>query len=435
MRILFFADNFPPETNAQASRVFERARYWVRWGHSVTVVTCAPNFPEGKLYPGYRNRWRQVEILEGIRVVRVKTFMAANRGTIRRMLDYLSFLPGALLAGAFEHAPDLVAATTPQMFAGLAALITARLRRRPFLLEVSDLWPESVLAVGAMSRRNLVVRILSRLTLLLYRSADRIVALTGSFADRICENGISRQKIDVILNGVDLEQFQPRSEDAALANELGIGSDRFVVGYIGTLGMAHGLENVLEAAPLLAHTSLLFLLVGAGAERERLIAAIAARRLSNVKFVPAQPKEAVPRYWSLCDAALVHLKPAPLFGTVVPSKLFEAMGMELPIVLVAPKGEASQIVLQEQVGIHVPAGDPGALASSLVFVMDRPELLEEMRHRSMEASARFSRERQARLFLESLDAACSGSAANSAPYLAGSQPGPTQRLAGNREQM
>ncbi len=103
MRILFFADNFPPETNAQASRVFERARYWIRWGHSVTVITCAPNFPEGKVYPGFENRWHQTEVMAGIRVVRVKTFMAANRGKLRRMADYLSFLPVAVWAGLFEQ--------------------------------------------------------------------------------------------------------------------------------------------------------------------------------------------------------------------------------------------------------------------------------------------------------------------------------------------
>jgi len=405
MRILFFADNFPPETNAQASRVFERARYWVRWGHNVTVITCAPNFPEGKLHPGFRNRWRQTEELAGIRVVRVKTFVAPNRGRFRRMLDYLSFLPTAVSSGLFEQAPDVVAATTPQPFAALAGLLVARLRHRPFLLEVADLWPESVLAVGAMHRPNFLVRGLAMLSSFLYRSADRIVVLTGAFREKIAGLRVSREKIDVILNGVDLEQFRPRPRDASLAGELGISPGRFVVGYIGTLGMAHGLEGVLLAAGRLAKTRILFLFVGSGAERDRLMASAAAKNLNNVIFLPAQPKEAMPSYWSLCDVALVHLKDAPLFETVIPSKLFEAMGMGLPVVLVAPAGEASKVVREEAVGLHLPSGNSGALAWTLASLAEDPHAIARMGHRSAAAAQRYSRERQASLYLESLESA------------------------------
>jgi colanic acid biosynthesis glycosyl transferase WcaI len=405
MRILFFADNFPPETNAQASRVFERARYWVRWGHDVTVITCAPNFPEGKLHPGFDNRWRQTEQVAGIRVVRVKTFIAANRGRVRRMADYLSFLPTAVAAGLFEKTPDVVAATTPQPFTAWAGLLIARLKWRPFLLEVADLWPESVLAVGAMSRPNPVTKGLVRLSEFLYRRADRIVVLTEAFVGKLVAMGAPQQKIDVVLNGVDLEQFSPRPRDAALASELGISPDRFVVGYIGTLGMAHGLENVLDAAERLQNTRILFLLVGSGAERERLMAIASARNLRNVLFVPGQPKEAVPRYWSLCQAALVHLKNAPLFETVIPSKLFEAMGMGLPIVLVAPNGEASKIVREEGEGVHVPSNNPGALALTLSSLADNPEALARMGRRSAAAAQRHSREQQARLYLAALEIA------------------------------
>ena len=405
MRILFFADNFPPETNAQASRVFERARYWVRWGHDVTVITCAPNFPEGELHPGFENRCRQIEEMAGIRVVRVKTFIAANRGKFRRMADYLSFLPTAAWAGLFEQAPDVVAATMPQPFAALAGLLVARLRRRPFLLEVADLWPESVLAVGAMERPNPVTRGLAGLSSFLYKSADRIVVLTEAFKGKLIGMGVPQERIDVVLNGVDLERFRPRPRDAALASELGISPDRFVVGYIGTLGMAHGLENVLDTAKRLANTRVLFLLVGSGAERERLTALASDRGLRNVLFVPAQPKAEVARYWSLCDAALVHLRDAPLFETVIPSKLFEAMGMGLPILLVAPSGEAGKIVREEGVGVHLPCNHPGALALTLSSLADNPNATARMARRSEAAAQRHSREQQARLYLASLESA------------------------------
>ena len=405
MRILFFADNFPPEMNAQASRVYERARYWTRWGHSVTVVTCAPNFPEGRLLAGYKNLWYQTEQISGIRIVRIKTYITANRGRFRRMADYLSFLPMAVLAAMREEVPDIVAATSPQMFAGMAGWIVAQLLRRPFLLEVSDLWPESVLAVGAMQKRNLVIRGLSRMASFLYNRADRIVVLTEAFRERIVSIGVPEKKIEVILNGVDLEQFRPRTRDVQLARQWGIQATDFVVGYIGTLGMAHGLENVLRAAEYLGGGRVRFLFVGPGAEREHLRAIAAEWGLKNVVFVPAQPKEQMPRYWSLCDVALVHLKDTPLFATVIPSKLFEAMGMGLPIVLVAPRGEASKIVLGKDVGIHVPAGDANALATALASFEKMGDGLKEIAGRSRSVAQNYSRERQAGLYLTSLERA------------------------------
>jgi colanic acid biosynthesis glycosyl transferase WcaI len=404
MQILFFADNFPPEKNAQASRVYERARYWVRWGHSVTVVTCAPNFPEGEVYTDYKNRWYQTEMMTGIRVVRVKTYITANRGRFRRMADYLSFLPTAVLAGIRERA-DVVAATSPHMFAGLAGCMVAFFLRRPFLLEVSDLWPESILAVGAMRRSNFVTRTLEKMAHLLYDRADRIVVLTESFQKKIAALGVQERNIDVVLNGVDLEQYSPRLRDENLARHHGIDPNDFVVGYIGTLGMAHGLENVLEAAAKLVGTRVRFLLVGPGADRERLLTLASQRGLQNVVFVPPQPKQEMPRYWSLCDIALVHLKDTLLFETVIPSKLFEAMGMGLPIVLSAPKGEASRIVLGEGVGWHVPAGDVNALAMLLTLLAMGHDDVKAMASRSRSAAFDHSRERQARLYIASLEEA------------------------------
>ena len=358
------------------------------------------------MYPGFENRWRQSEKMAGIRVVRVKTLIAANRGKFRRMADYLSFLPTSVWAGLFEETPDVVAATSPQMFAALAGWIVGLLRRRPFLLEVSDLWPESLLAVGAMQEPNLIIRGLATLACFLYDRADRIVVLTEAFRGKIADSGVPREKIDVVFNGVDLEMYRPRPRDAALARHWGISPCRFVVGYIGTLGMAHGLENVLDAAKRLARTPVLFLLVGSGAERERLLASAKERGLDNVLFVPAQPKQTMPSYWSLCDVALVHLKDTPLFETVIPSKLFEAMGMGLPILLAAPKGEASKIVLEEGVGVHLPAGSPDDLASSIECLMGSRKILGEMGVRSTLAAQRHSRERQARLYLTSLEGAC-----------------------------
>ncbi len=402
MKVLFLADNFPPERNAQASRVYERACYWVRWGHDVTVLTCAPNFPEGRVYPGYQNRWCQVETISGIRVVRVKTFISANEGKWRRILDFLSFMVMAVVAGLFERRPDVVAATSPQFFAAVGAWFLSRVKRVPFVMEVSDLWPASIIAVGAM-RPSLYLRWMERLELFLYSQAAAVVALTQSFKTDMVRRGVPPEKVAVVINGVDLSRYAPRERDVELAESAGIRPDEFVVGYIGTHGMAHALDNVLNTAELAHGTRLRFLFVGAGADRDRLVADAARRNLTNVTFVPPQPKEKMPAWWSVCDVALVHLKNSPVFETVIPSKIFEAMGMGLPIVLASPSGEASRMIESEKVGLWVPAENPGSLQDALLLLKDNPELTSQFAKRSLAAAPRYSREKQARNMIDAIE--------------------------------
>lgn len=403
MKILFFADNFPPERNAQASRVYERACYWVDWGHQVTVLTCAPNFPEGKVFPGYKNKWRQIEKMFGIRVVRLKTYIAPNTGRFRRILDFLSYMVAAFVAGLFEPRPDLVVATSPQFFGALGACVLAMLRRRPFVLELSDLWPESVVAVGVM-KPNIGLRLLVKAELWMYRRAVRIVALTKAFKLNLVGRGVEPSKIGVVINGVDLSRYGSRERDEDLAKTLGLKEGDFVVGYIGTLGLAHALESVLQAA-LDGDAQVRFLFVGPGAEREKLVARAKQMGLQNVIFVPAQPKETMPAYWSLCDVALVHLKDTPLFETVIPSKIFEAMGMGRPVLLAAPKGEASEILAESGAGLWVPPERPQELMEAVRLLKSHPTLYQRLAANSLGAAPRYSRERQAREMLAILEEA------------------------------
>ncbi|MGE5502828.1 MAG: glycosyltransferase [Actinomycetota bacterium] len=408
-RILFLSDNFPPEMNAAATRVYERACYWVRWDCEVTVLTCAPNFPEGKLFAGYENRWLQTETMNGIRVARVKTFIAANAGVMLRTLDFMSYMVSAVAAGLFQPKPDMVVATSPQFFAAVGGWLLARLRRVPFVFELSDLWPASIVAVGAM-RPSLPLRMVEKVELFLYRQASVVVALTNSFKANLVSRGIDPAKIQVVKNGVDLDRYHPQPRDEALAAEWDL-SGKFVAGYIGTHGMAHGLRNVLDAAQLLAgRDDIRFMLVGAGAERDGLIAEAKARGLTNVVFVPPQPKDKVPAFWSLCDVALVHLRDSPVFREVIPSKMFEAMGMGVPVLLVVPDGEARTILEDDQAGVWAPPENPQALADACRRLADDRAGLAEMAERSHAAAPRHTREAQAREMLAVLEAVRSGHA-------------------------
>jgi glycosyltransferase involved in cell wall biosynthesis len=404
MNILFLADNFPPERNAMAARVYERACYWVRWGHQVTVITCEPNFPEGKVFGGYTNKWHLVEEMSGIRVVRVKTYIAPNAGKYRRIVDALSYMVAAFAAGLFERRPDLIVATSPQFFGALGGCVLAAVRRVPFVLELSDLWPDSVVAVGAM-KRSFALHSLEKMELWMYRRAVRVVALTKAFRANLVRRGIDAGKVGVVINGVELSRYAPREKDRQLARRWGLEEQHFVVGYIGTHGMAHALDNVLDAAALDGDPDIRFLFVGGGAEQERLVAKAQRMGLRNVVFVPAQPKETMPSYWSLCDVALVHLKDTPLFGTVIPSKIFEAMGMGLPILLAAPKGEASEILEESGAGLWVAPERPQELLEAARFLKSDHQLTHRLAGRSREAAHRYTRERQAREMLAILSEA------------------------------
>lgn len=408
MRILFLTENYPPETNAAATRVSERAAYWIKAGHQVTVLTSAPNFPGGRLFDGWRNDWRQISVVDGVRVVRVKTYIAPNEGFARRILDFLSFMVSAFVAGLFEARPDVVVSTSPQFFAAVGGWALAAVRRVPFVFELGDLWPRSITAVGAM-KDSPVIRAIEALELFLYRRSAAVVALTRAFKADLIARRIPAKKIAVVINGVDLPRYAPRPRDEALETEWGL-RDKFVIGYVGTHGMAHGLINVLDAALRLKDTAphIRFLLVGNGAERQMLKDEAARRGLANVVFGPPQPKDRMPAVWSLCDVALIHLKDSPAFAEVIPSKMFEAMGMGLPLLLVAPRGEASHIVEADRAGLFVPAADPDGLAAAARRLADDAAERKTLAAASLEAASSHTRQRQADLFIRVLELVVAG---------------------------
>lgn len=397
MRILFLTDNFPPEVNAPASRTFEHCREWVRAGHQVTVITGAPNFPKGKLFPGYRNRLWQRETMDGIQVVRVWTYIAANQGFAKRTLDYLSFMATGFLAGLIQRRPDVIVGTSPQFFTNCAAWMLSVFRWRPFVFELRDLWPESIKTVGAMSD-SVALRLLERLERFLYRRAAVIVAVTESFRRNLVARGIDPNKIAVVTNGVDLSRFQPLARDPELAERFGL-ADKFVLGYIGTHGMAHALETILEAAArmqaLPEGANVRFVLLGDGARKQALKETAVRMRLDNVVFLDTAPKEDVPRYWSLLDVSIIHLRKADNFTQVIPSKLFEGMGMGIPV-LHGVAGESAEIVEREGVGLVFEPENAGALCEGLLRLAQDRALYERLQAQCLEAALRYDRTARAR---------------------------------------
>ena len=372
MRILFFTHYYPPEVNAPASRTSEHCRAWAKAGHDVTVVTCVPNHPSGKVYPGYKNRLFQSEFIDGVRVVRLWTFLAANEGFLLRTLNYLSYLMSATLALPWLPRADVVISTSPQFFCGLAGLVARTFKRAPWVLEIRDLWPESIVSVGAM-REGMAVRFLERLEAMAYRNADQIVSVTQSFVPHIVARGGNPDKIAVIKNGVDLELFTRTGTTASIKAKLGL-EGRFVAAYVGTHGMAHGLDVILEAAERLrGNPRIAFLLVGDGAERAHLEEMREQKRLDNVLILGQRPKQEMPGIWAATDTSLILLRRDDLFKKVLPSKMFEAMAMHCPIIL-GVEGEARALLDEADAGIAITPGDAEELAAAVVKLSEDPGL-------------------------------------------------------------
>ena len=404
MHILFLTDNFPPESNAPASRTFEHCREWVRAGHQVTVITCAPNFPKGKVFDGYRNRLWQQEQMDDIRVIRVWSYITANEGFVKRILDYQSFMLSATLAAPFVHGVDVVVGTSPQFFTACAAFLVSRLKRIPFVFELRDMWPESIKAVGAM-KDSAAIRFLERIEMFLYRKAARIVTVTHAFKSTLMRRGIDGGKIDVVTNGVDLSHFAPQAKDAALVQQMAL-QDMFVAGYIGTHGMAHALETLLMAAhtlqqmPAAQNVRLVFL--GDGARKAAVVAQAQAMGLRNVLFLDSVSKQQVVRYWSVLDVSVIHLRKTELFGTVIPSKLFECMGMGIPV-LHGVAGESAEIVRREHVGEVFESEDAQQLVDALLRMRDDPVAFARFQQNGLAAAQRYDRKNLALQMLQVLE--------------------------------
>ena len=372
MRILYLSQYFPPEPGAPAARVSELSKAWVEAGHEVTVLTAMPNHPTGVVPAEYRGKGFVRESWHGVDVCRTWIYAAANKGFAKRSLAYASYSASASMLGQWRvPEPDVVLATSPQLLCGAAGAAVAAIKRKPFVLEVRDLWPESIVAVGALPRQHPVVKGLEVVEKSLYRAADHIVVVTDAFEENLAKRGVARRKLSVIKNGVDLTRFKPAPCETALRSRLGW-AEKFVCAYVGTHGMAHGLDAVLDAAKaLLPDDRVRVLFVGEGAERARLQRRIDDEGLSNVTMLGVLPRDAMNEVYATADLCLVPLRKTELFTTVIPSKIFEIFAMARPILL-SVDGEARGIVERAEGGRFVPPEDVAQMVDGIKYYVNNP---------------------------------------------------------------
>lgn len=394
MHILFLSHYFPPEVNAPATRTYEHCKAWVKLGHKVTVVSCVPHHPMGKAYPGYKNKVYQVENKDGIRSIKILTYITANEGFFKRTLNYVFYMMMAISVAPFLPKADIVISTSPQFFNGLAGYFVSRLKRAAWVLEIRDLWPESILAVGAVTNKR-VIKVLEGIERFVYRKADHIVSVTHAFKDHISKNGALEEDISVIRNGVDLSFFEDAPSDIEFAKHIGV-EDKFVASYVGTHGMAHGLDLIIEAADRLRdHPNIVFVMAGDGSERKRLEQELIDRQLPNVRILGQLPKADMPKLWSVSDVSLVLLRKLDLFLTVIPSKIFESMAMKKPIIL-GVQGESQGIVEEAGAGICIEPENVEQLVESILQLSNSQDICEQFgRQGAVHVKANFDRSKLA----------------------------------------
>src|SRR5580704_8387656 len=392
---------------APAARAAELSRLWVEDGHEVTVLTGFPNHPTGIVPPEYRRKFRRLVTrgtYSGVTLVRTWLLPFPNRRAYERMLSYSSFCISSATTGMFMDRPDLVIATSPQLLVGLSGWWLARHHGVPFVFEVRDLWPESLAAVGLNSRNSALHRSLAKIAGFLYRNCDRIVVVTPAFKEYLIQHWrVPKKRIFVVENGVDTSLFNRLVSNVAIRRELAA-EDKFVASYIGTIGNAHGLETLLEAASRLREKAprVLFLLVGEGAEKTRLLSSARSRGLTNVRFVDQQPREKIPDYIRASDTCLVLLKRAELFKSVLPTKMLEFMSCARPVIL-GVDGHARKVMEQANAGIFITPEDPAALADAVLWLAADPALCESLgRNGRQHVLRHYSRHHTATLYIELL---------------------------------
>lgn len=365
--VLVVTQYFPPETGACPTRWDELSKRWSEEA-DVTVITSAPDYPEGEIYDGYDNSWLRTESRGSVDVLYTKTITSPSGTLARRSLKFAWFMLISMIVGLRYTSPTVVVATSPQPLTGVSAWVIARIKRARFVFEVRDLWPESILAVSDFDNR-VVIWMLDRTVRFLYRRSDRLVVVSRAFIDEIVNQGVDRTKIVYYPNGIDLDFYRRDGPTSPVVESL---EEGFTISYVGTIGRAHGLSVVIDAARSLDDVQ--FLIVGDGAEREELEER--SKGLNNVFFAGRRPKEEVPAILNRSDVSLVHLKPRAVFETVIPSKMLESMAASLPIIL-GVRGEAERILTEAEAGIVIEPGNVDELLSAVRKLRDNADVREE----------------------------------------------------------
>ncbi|NOY78365.1 MAG: glycosyltransferase family 4 protein [Calditrichaeota bacterium] len=375
LKILYISQYFPPEVGATQSRAFDMAYYLSERGHQVTVIGEFPNHPRGIVPREYRNKfWERVK-LENFAVCRTWVYASPEKSFLKRMLFYVSFALSSLVAGLFIRGSfDIVYATSPPLFVGVSGYVLSRLKNAKFVFEVRDLWPDSAVALGELNNARFI-RWARTLEEFFYRKAQKIVVVTAGIREALLRRKLSPQKICLVKNGTNTRYF--RNVGAGVKEQLGL-QNKFVVGYFGILGLAQGMEFLCEVIEKMkSYEDIHFIFVGEGPKKQTVEALKSQKKLTNLTLLGEVPREKIAGYISACDVSLVPLRKKELFTGALPSKMFDTMACERPVIL-SVEGEARHVLQESGAGIFVEPENAGQMISAILHLKSDPRMREEM---------------------------------------------------------
>lgn len=364
MRILLLTQWFDPEPTAKGMLFARQLR---ALGHEVEVITGFPNYPEGRIYPGYRQSWCQREVIDGVQLVRVPLYASHDSSAVKRLLNYFSFALTSCLYGIFmSRKADVIYVYHPPMTVGLSGAVIGWLRRTPFVYDVQDLWPDTLRATGMIGNVR-ALKIVGAVCNWIYRRASHIVVLSPGFRSLLVERGVPAEKLSLIYNWCDETTLRAPTTASC---DLSFLDDRFNVVFAGNMGKAQALQAVLAAAALVAlqNKRVQFVFVGGGTEVSALQQQCANSSLENVKFVPRMPMEQVGQLLARADALLVHLRDDPLFAITIPSKTQAYLAVGKPIIM-AVRGDAANLVRQAEAGVVAEPENPASIAQAVLSLV------------------------------------------------------------------
>lgn len=359
MNILILAHFYPPEMGGAAARLSGMAKWLQRYGNQVTVITGIPNYPQGSIYPGYKNKFLQYSQSDGVTVIRTRSFCSTRKSALLRILNYLNFMFLSIIAGIKNHGNyDIVLASSPPLFIGISGWVLAKIYHIPLIFDIRDLWPDIAVETGEFSAKSLIVRLGRIVADFIHRNSDRLTPVTESKQEKLIGQGISEDKISVIHNGIDLDFISADQQVTAIDELRQNGKIVFI--YAGLIGIAQGLEIVINSAFKLQHNqNLHFVIIGDGFHKKHLMQLAESYNLTNITFLPSQSRKSIPSFLKQSDVALIPLANSNI-SDAIPSKLMEAWGCQLPVILIAD-GEAKKLVEDANGGVTLLPGQADQL--------------------------------------------------------------------------
>lgn len=377
MKIVFLTQYCPPEVGAPQNRIFEFAVQLKKFGHEVTILTAMPNYPKGEIFDGYKGKLTYREEIEGIKIIRTWIYATKKSGFFPRIMNYLSFTKSSVLFGLFMIGKvDVVITESPPLFLGFSGYIISRIKRAKYVFNVSDLWPESAIKLGVL-RSNMLIKLSSWLERFSYRKAHLITGQTMGIVNSIRQRGFGENKVHLITNGIDSELFKHENRSIEIRKEFGI-EDKFALCYAGIHGLAQGLETLLKAAELLKeHKDIIFVFIGEGPEKAKLMNMREELALENVVFFPMEPKKMMPGIIASMDVSIIPVKKLDLFKGALPSKMFEALSSETPIIL-SVEGEAEELIKRADAGLCVEPENHTMMAEAILKLFNDRDLMRRL---------------------------------------------------------